>query len=96
MNKEIDMKHSIGVKVDGDPYIFKTTNNEPIPSNEPVILFRGRDKLALPMLRHYRALCILDKCTEYQIKSIDEMIRRFEDFSMYSPTMKQPGITKGE
>jgi hypothetical protein len=96
MNKKIDMKHSIGVKENGDPYLFKTANNQPIPDDEPVILFRGRDRLAAPMLRHYREQCVSDGATDYQIASMDEMISRFEQYAQTSATMKQPGITKGK
>ena len=97
MNKQIDTKHSIGVHENGDPYLFKHTNNQEIDLNvEPVILFRGRDRLALPMLKFYRQLCIDDGATEFQINSMDEMISKFEKFSQESRTMKQPGSTLGK
>lgn len=87
----IDNKHHL----EGER-IIKTTNGQPIDlEKEPVILFRGRDKLALPMMRYYRQLCIEDGCTEYQMQSMDDMIRRFEEFANRSPTMKQPGCTLG-
>lgn len=88
--RRIDNKHHL----DGEQ-IIKTGNGQPIPDDEPVILFRGRDKLALPMLRCYRALCVADGCTDYQMESMDDMIHRFEEFSNASPTMKQPGCTRG-
>lgn len=89
--REIDMKHSI----DGDR-IIKTSNGQEIPENEPVILFRGRDHLAVKMLLFYRELCIQDGCTDYQMESMDTMIKRFESFAAEHPeTMKQPGITRG-
>jgi hypothetical protein len=72
------------------------TNGVPIDLEiEPVILFRGRDKLALPMLAYYRQLCVDDGCTNFQLESMDDMIRRFQDFANQSPTMKQPGSTLG-
>lgn len=75
--------------------VFKT-NGTPIDlEKEPVILFRGRDRLALPMLQFYKQLCKNDGCTDFQFTSMDDMIRRFQEFSDQSPTMKQPGITKG-
>ena len=95
-SKEIDSKYSIGVNENGEPFLFKTTNNQPIPDNEPVILFRGRDRLAVEMLHFYKYLCGKDGATDYQMKSMDSMIQRFTRFAMDSPTMKQPGITKGE
>ena len=87
----IDNKHHL----DGER-IIKTGNNAPIDlDTEPVILFRGRDSLALPMLYHYRSLCVADGCTDFQMESMDDMIRRFQEYANQSPTMKQPGCTRG-
>jgi hypothetical protein len=87
----IDNKHHL----EGER-IVKTGNGVPIDlEKEPVILFRGRDKLSLPMLRHYRQLCVDDGCNDFQLTSMDDMIRRFEEFAAESATMKQPGITRG-
>ncbi len=88
--RRIDEKHHI----EGEK-IIKTTNGQEVPETEPTILFRGRDKLALPMLRFYRALCVADGCNDFQLSSMDKMIGAFEDFAAESPTMKQPGITRG-
>lgn len=90
MKTRIDNKHHIENNT-----IIKTTNGQPIPENEPTILFRGRDKLALPMLRYYRELCLADGCTDFQMQSMDSMIQEFQEFADSSDTMKQPGITKG-
>jgi len=87
----LDNKHHL----DGER-VVKTGNNVPIDlEKEPVILFRGRDKLAVSMLKYYRELCVLDGCTDYQLQSMDDIIRRFKEFSAESPTMKQPGSTMG-
>lgn len=88
--KEIDEKHYI----EGER-IFKK-NGQPIPDNEPVILFRGRDKLALPLLLHYRSMCVKGGCTDFQLQSVDRMIQKFQKFANESSTMKQPGCTLGE
>lgn len=104
INKRIDNKHSMLVVRDnvtdslGTPYLAKRLENgtfQAIPEEEPVILFRARDKLALPMLEYYRQLCKLDGCTDFQLASMDDMIRRFREFADTSDTMKQPGITRG-
>ncbi len=88
---KIDGKHHL----EGET-IVKTGNGQSIDlSIEPVILFRGRDKLALPMLEYYRQMCVADGCTEYQLKTMDDRIRLFREFAESSPTMKQPGITRG-
>lgn len=91
----IDEKHHLEV-IATIPVIVKSGNGEPIPLEEPRILFRGRDRLALPLLRIYRQMCESDGCTEYQLHSLDVMIREFEDFASISPTMKQPGSTSGK
>lgn len=90
--RRIDHKHHI----EGEQ-IIKTSNGQVIPEDEPTILFRGRDDLALPLLRHYKDLCILIGCTQYQLASMDEMIEKFQNFKLeYPERMKQPGITKGK
>lgn len=89
MTRQIDEKHTIS----GDQ-IFKTSTGEQIPEEEPVILYRARDRLALPMLRYYRQLCVEDGATAYQLESMDRMIEKFEKYSADNPT-KQPGITQG-
>jgi hypothetical protein len=90
--KTIDHKHHI----EGEQ-IIKTSNGVPIPDDEPVILFRARDDLALPLLRHYKDLCVLSGCTDYQLDSMNKMIYQFENFKLVHPEkMKQPGITKGK
>jgi hypothetical protein len=92
--KLIDDKHHL----EGET-IVKTGNGVPIDlEKEPVILFRGRDKLALPMLEFYRELCIKDikdGCTDYQLATMDNRIRLFKEFADTSETMKQPGVTRG-
>ena len=92
----IDNKHHIAADASCTLQIVKTSNGQTIPDGEPVILFRGRDKLALPMLQFYRKLCVEDGCTDFQLESMDDMIRRFEEFAKTSSTMKQPGCTLGK
>ncbi len=88
----IDLKHHI----DENHQIVKTGNGVPIPDGEPLILFRGRDRLAVPMLEAYRQLCIDDGCNNFQLDQIDELIARFKMFASANPaTMKQPGVTRG-
>lgn len=88
----IDEKHYIG----DDYRIYKSGNNQVIPDDEPTILFRGRDKLALPLLLAYRDMCINNGCTDYQLATLDRMIARFAYFAETSKTMKQPGCTHGK
>jgi len=108
MKKQIDLKHHVEVTllpglallykdcIDGFKVeIVKSGNGVPIPEDEPLILFRGRDRLAIGMLEHYRVLCIEDGCNDFQLGQVDERIARFRVFAVTSPTMKQPGITRG-
>lgn len=80
-------------------YLAKRLANgglSPIPDEEPVILFRGRDHLALQILQVYRNLCVYDGCNDYQLESMDSIIRSFEEFKKTHPeVMKQPGLTRG-
>lgn len=75
--------------------IVKTSTGEVVPENEPLILFRGRDRLALPFLRQYRQACIDDGCTPEQIAGMDEVIHQFITYAATNPT-KQPGYTRGK
>ena len=106
--KRVDTKHVIVVEADDenrsgfvnpDAYLAKRLANgglERIPDEEPVIAFRGRDHLSLPLLREYRKMCVDDNCNAHQLESLDTMIQAFEEFSAaYPERMKQPGVTRG-
>lgn len=105
----IDEKHSLSYRITGAvesevgdleakiiPFIVKSTNDEPIPDDEPRILFRGRDKLAVYLLHYYRDLCVTEQCTPFQLESVDKMISEFQEFAKRSSKMKQPGSTLGK
>jgi len=91
------MARAIGTKyqatvIDGRVAIVKTRTGEPIPEDEPLILFRGRDRMALATLDWYRRMCSTDGCTEEHMRSIDNRISAFTDFAEKHPErMKQPG-----
>jgi hypothetical protein len=96
--KVIDPKFHIEAATEGEPdiRIVKTSNGEPIPDDEPLILFRARDRNALAMLHKYRELCEADGCNEFQMEGINNRIAAFINFAMDHPErMKQPGITRG-
>ena len=79
-----------------DDRIIKTSNDDVVPEDEPLILIRAHDRLALNLLKSYLAECEKDGCTPYQLASIDNRIAAFRKFSIDHPErMKQPGITKG-
>ena len=76
--------------------LIKKSNNEPIPEDEPIFIIRGRDTLAVPLLKAYRSMSEVSGCTDYHIKGISEVIGCFQKFAReHSDRMKQPGITKG-
>lgn len=98
MEQRIDNKHSMYIDALGQPRLAKRLSDgalQPIDQGEPVILFRGRDRLAVKMLTYYRELCVQDGCTDFQLTSMDDVIHKFETFAQESHTMKQPGITRG-
>ena len=93
--KPIDPKYGIMIQSDG-PVIVKTATGEPIPPDEPMILFRARDRHAALMLRYYLDLCRQDECTDFHIRGINNRIDAFEQFAEeHGERMKQPGITRG-
>jgi hypothetical protein len=47
--------------IDGERLV-KTSNNEPVPDDEPLFILRGRDVVALPGLLGYR-----EECLEYGV-----------------------------
>jgi hypothetical protein len=92
IHRKIDLKHHIDEK----GQIVKTGNGVPVPDNEPLILFRARDRLAVPMLLYYRQLCADDGCNDFQLGQIDALLAGFKAFAVENPdTMKQPGVTRG-
>ena len=93
IERMIDMKY--GITTDGKLVkVFEDGDTEEVPHGEPTILFRGRDKLAVPMLHYYLELCREDGATEYQLESMKKMIDRFQSHKDNNIT-KQPGITMG-
>jgi hypothetical protein len=79
-----------------DGRLVKTSNGEPIPEDEPVIVLRARDHLAVPLLRIYRELAVLDGCNDWFLGEIDRDQKAFEAFAADHPDrMKQPGVTRG-
>lgn len=90
--RQIDLKHHI----DEHGNIVKTGNGVIVSLEEPLILFRGRDYLALPLLMHYREMCERDGCNDFQLDQLNKLVESFEKFASENPgVMKQPGITRG-
>jgi hypothetical protein len=67
--------------------IFNRESGEEIPDNEPVMIFRARDKNAAPMIAYYMKLCT----DENHRKVVKERLHHFVDFSHTNPyQMKEP------
>ena len=65
--RQIDKKYMTSgdiTKLDGTP----------IPLDEPLILFRGRDRVLVQLLEYYAQLCEQAGSPERQLKLIDEKI----------------------
>lgn len=83
--------------VDTEGIVIKTSNGQAIPEDEPIVLLRGRDRLAHPLLLIYRVLCTLDGCNSYFLGEVDRSIAQFTMFKVdHADRMKQPGVTKGK
>jgi hypothetical protein len=79
-----------------DGRLVKMSNDEFVPPDEPLFIFRGRDHLAMQVIRFYYQLCVDDGCNDYQLDSITKQLEKFEKFAeTHAERMKQPGITRG-
>lgn len=66
-------------------------SGEPIPDDEPVIIFRARDQHALSVLTYYKALA----GDEHHQRAIQDRIDEFSAYQAAHPErMKEPGITR--
>lgn len=66
-------------------------SGEEIPDDEPVIIFRARDRHALPLLRAY--VSMVDD--EHHRAAVLDRIDEFRQFAREHPErMKEPGITR--
>jgi hypothetical protein len=52
----------------------------PIPNDEPLILFRGRDRLVLPMLEHYLELRLKAGTSDKNLGLLREQMRVIKDW----------------
>jgi hypothetical protein len=99
--KLIDPKYGIIIKPNdvGEmvPVIVKAATGEPIPDDEPLMLFRARDHNARAgALMKYREECVADGCNDFHLSGCDNRIHAFSCFRLEHPErMKQPGVTRG-
>lgn len=72
--------------------IVNTISGQAIPEDEPLFIFRARDRLALDQLKDYYSACINDGCSQGQLDGISNMITEFVDWQVKNQDkMKQPG-----
>jgi hypothetical protein len=65
-------------------------------ADEPLILFRARDKYALAALIWYHEVCETNGCTDFHISGICNRVEAFRKFKEEHPErMKQPGTARG-
>jgi hypothetical protein len=94
MEKARDIDSKFAVSTDGK--IYKKSNEEIIPDDEPLFLLRGRDVLALELLGSYERISRSYLCNEYHLKKLKETIAGFIKFQKdYPERMKMPSITEG-
>ena len=66
-------------------------SGEAIPDDEPVMIFRARDRHALAVLAFYRGLV----ADEHHKQAVDDRILEFTSFAeAHAGRMKEPGITQ--
>jgi hypothetical protein len=70
--------------------LVNRVSGQAIPEDEPVFIFRARDRKALAAILYYRGLCD----DEHHRAAITETIEAFEEYQRTHPeTVKEPGIT---
>lgn len=95
MEKSRDIDSKFAVSTDGE--IYKKSNNEFIPDDEPLFLLRGRDILALDLLKEYYRISEEWKCNRYHLINLAVTIDKFVRFKIKNPErMKMPSITEGK
>lgn len=76
--RQIDGKY----RTDGN---LTKLDGTPIPDDEPLILFRAKDKLTPELLEHYKEMCQKAGCQPQQVDSLDELIQQFRDWQVANP-----------
>ncbi len=72
------------------PVIVNTASGQILPEDEPLILFRAKDKLLVPILGFYRNLCGM-RSPAAHVNGISREIAKCEQFAFAHPErMKDP------
>ncbi len=95
MDKARDIDSKFAVSTDGK--IYKKSNNEIVPDDEPLFLLRGRDLLAISLLFEYAEISKRAKCNEYHLFKLGQTTGSFLKFKAeYPERMRMPSITEGK
>ena len=71
--------------------LVNRVSGEPIPADEPIIIFRARDVHALDVLRYYQVIV----SDPHHVHAVQDRINEFQAFSDEHPErMKEPGISR--
>ena len=90
--RDIDSKFAVST----DGRIYKKSNGEIVPDDEPLFLLRGRDLLASKFLAAYLQISIDSGCNSYHFSKLAETTAGFAAFRKHHPgRMKMPSITEG-
>lgn len=69
-------------KIDGT---LTKNDGTPLPDNEPMIMFRGQDKLLPELLEHYNELCTKAGSPQTQIEAINQRIESIKRWQAANP-----------
>lgn len=95
MKKARDIDSRFAVSTNGE--IYKKSNNEIVPKDEPLFLLRGRDLIAVEYLADYARLSEKRGCNAYHFLKLGETTAGFIKFKNKHPErMKMPSITEGK
>lgn len=76
--RQIDGKY----KTDGN---ITKLNGTPIPDDEPLVLFRAKDKLLPQLLEDYKKLCQDAGCQPQQVETLGPLIQVTKDWQAANP-----------
>jgi hypothetical protein len=77
--------------VDNKYGLVTVSDNTDIAENEPVFLFRAKDRLTPKVLSYYAYLCERSNASEEHVKSIDFAREMIENWQQNNET-KVPGV----
>ena len=87
-----DLKYKIE-----DGRVVSRSSHAPIPTDEPVFLFRARDSLSIDALDHYLYVCEASECAIEHLDLVRQDITRFRKWQYdHKDIVRRPGSQKKE